>query len=136
MAEQQRPLPFPDEDSRPYWEAARTHEFKLPKCQQCGHIAFPPRSVCPRCLSTSVDWAQLKGTGTIYTYCVMHDTFIRGMDPPFVVAEVELDDQPGLRVTSNILDCPVTDVRIGMPVEITFEDVTDQVSLPQFRPRK
>lgn len=134
MAE--RPLPVPDLDSAPYWEAAKQHKFHLPKCSACGAYAFPPRSNCPRCLSKDMVWTELSGRGTVYTYAVMHDTLIRGMDPPFVIAQVELEDQPGLRLTSNILDCPIGEVKVGMPVEITFEDVTEQVTLPQFRPRK
>ncbi len=133
MAE--RPLPVPDLDSAPYWEAAREHRFRLPRCNDCGTIAFPPRATCSKCLAGNMSWTDLTGRGTVYTYCVMHDTLIRGMEPPFVIAQVELEDQPGLRITSNILDCPIENVRIGMPVEVTFEEVNEQVTLPQFKPR-
>src|SRR5581483_3257411 len=96
MAEAQRPVPFPDPDSRLYWEAARQHEFKLPQCQQCKRILFPPRAICPSCHSTDVTWVAMSGRGTVYSYCIMHDTFIRGMEPPFAIAQVELEDQSGL----------------------------------------
>jgi uncharacterized OB-fold protein len=77
----------------------------------------------------------LSGKGTVYTFSIMRDTFMRGFDPPYVIAQVELEEQPGLRLTCNILDCPIGDVRIGMPVEVTFEERPEGVTLPQFRPR-
>ena len=131
-----RPLPVPDIDSAPYWEAAKAHKLQLPRCVACGTYAFPPRANCNKCLSTDMVWTELSGKGTIYTYCVMHDTLVRGMEPPFVIAQVDLDEQPGLRLTSNILACPIEQVEVGMSVEVTFEDVTDEVTLPQFRPRR
>ena len=135
MAEPAKPVPFPDMETAPFWAAARDHRLALPQCRECGFIVFPPKSRCPRCLSTNVAWTDMSGRGTVYTFSVMHDTFMRGYDPPYVVAEVELEEQPGLRLTSNILDCAIGDVHIGMPVEVTFEDRTEDVSLPQFRPR-
>jgi uncharacterized OB-fold protein len=131
MAE--RPLPLADIDSAPYWQAAKEHKLQLPRCTDCGTYAFPPRTTCNRCLSTNMVWTELSGRGSIYTYCVMHDTLIRGMVPPFVIAQVELEEQPGLRLTCNILECPIDQVRIGMAVEVTYEDVTEEVTLPQFR---
>jgi uncharacterized OB-fold protein len=121
-------------ETRPYWEAAREHRFILPKCQSCDRIFFPPKSVCPECLTSRVDWTEMSGRASVHTFVVMHDTFIRGMDPPFVAAEVELDDQSGLHIPCNIIDCPPEQVRIGMPVQITFQQITEEVTLPQFRP--
>ena len=72
----------------------------------------------------------------MYTFSTMHDNFIRGYAPPYVVAQVELEEQPGLRLNSNILECDVKDVHIGMPVEVTFEERTDEVTLPQFQPQR
>lgn len=135
MVDQMRPLPLPDIETRPYWEAAKRHELKLPKCRDCGRFMFPPRSACSQCLTRNVEWVEMSGRGTVYTFVTMHDTFIRGMEPPFVAAEVELEEQAGLRITCNILECAVDKVYFGMPVEVTFQDVTDEVTLPQFRPR-
>lgn len=132
-----KPVPVPDTDTEPYWQAAKQHQIKLPRCKQCGHFSFPPRpDRCPRCLSTTVEWSQLSGRGTVYSFTVMHDSLVRGFPPPYVVAQVDLEEQRGLRLTCNILDCNIQDVRIGMPVEVVFEDRTEEVSLPQFRPRK
>ena len=134
MEERKKPFPIPDINSAPFWKAAQEHKLKLPKCQKCGHIAFPPRPDCPRCFGT-MEWTEMSGRGTVYSYSIMHDTFIRGFDPPFLTAQVELEDQEGLRLYCNIWDCEIKDVYNGMPVEVTFEDVNDEVGLPQFRPR-
>ena len=133
---QQRPIPQPDLESAPYWEAAKSHKFLMPKCTACGNRFFPPRHFCPKCLSERVEWSAVSGKGTVYTYCVMHDTFVPGIKPPLAVAQIELNDQPGLRITANILECRPEDVRIGMPVEVTFEQVGPGVVLPQFRPAR
>ena len=136
MTNQAKPLPQPDLDSQPYWEAARQHKLMLPRCQRCGHTSFPPRPRCPRCLSQDLAWTELSGRGVVHSFCVMHDDLIQGFQPPYVIAHVELEEQAGLLLTSNILDCPTDQVRIGMLVEVTFEEVTEEVSLPQFRPRQ
>lgn len=131
----QKPVPIPDLESAPYWEAARQHRLQLPRCQQCGYILFPPRPECPECQNDQLDWTGLSGRGVVYTYCIMRTSLIAGFEPPYVIAVVELDEQAGSRVTANIVDCPVEAVRIGMPVEVAFEDRTPEVTLPQFRPR-
>ena len=85
MEERKKPFPIPDINSAPFWKAAQEHKLKLPKCQKCGHIAFPPRPGCPRCFGT-MEWTEMSGRGTVYSYSIMHDTFIRGFDPPFLTA--------------------------------------------------
>ena len=134
MTTPRRPLPQPDMDSRPYWDAAKRRKLALPQCRQCGRIAFPPRPRCPECLSQDLAWTELGGRGVVHSFCVMHDDFIQGFQPPYLIAHVELDEQPGLRLTSNILDCPIDRVRIGMAVEVVFEDAGKDITLPQFRP--
>ncbi len=79
-------------------------------------------------------WVPLTGRGTLHSYTVMHDTFVRGLEPPFVIADVELEDQPGLCIVANLVECPSAAVHIGMPLEVTYEDVTEEITLPQFRP--
>ena len=136
MTQASKPVPFPDMESEPFWAAAREHKLMLPKCEECGFISFPPKPHCARCLSGEVTWTEMSGRGSVFTFSIMHDTFIRGFEPPYVVALVELEEQEGVRLNSNILECDAGDVYIGMPVEVTFEDRTGEMSLPQFRPRK
>ena len=108
----------------------------MPRCAACGNILWPSRPICPRCLSTQLEWTELSGRGTVYAFSIMHDTFMRGFEPPYVAADVELEEQPDVHLQCNIVDSSVGDVYIGMPVEVTFEDRTDEVTVPQFRPRR
>jgi uncharacterized OB-fold protein len=131
-----KPLPLPDADTAPYWQAASEHRFAGQRCTACGTYAFPPLPRCPECLTRTMEWVELSGRGTVFSYCVMHLPLIIGFAPPYVVADVDLEEQPGLRITTNILNCPIEDVRIGMPVTVTFEDREGGVTLPQFEPAK
>jgi uncharacterized OB-fold protein len=135
MAEDARPAPLPDGESAPYWAAAKAHKLELPHCATCGRYVFPPRALCPVCL-VPPGWSEVSGRGTVYTFTIMRDSFMKGFEPPYVVAEVELEEQPGLRLVTNIVGCDVGDVHIGQPVEVTFEDRSDTVTVPQFRPRR
>jgi uncharacterized OB-fold protein len=82
-----------------------------------------------------MDWTELSGRGTVFSFCVVHQAAIAGFDPPYVVAEVELEEQSGLRLMSNIVDCDREDVYIGLLVEASFEHPAEDEALLQFRPR-
>lgn len=134
MAEYTKPLPIINEETRPYWEFCRKHELRMQKCGQCGHIRFPVSILCPKCHSIESKWEKLSGKGTIYSYTVYrvpyHPAFVS--DVPYVLAIIQLAEGP--RMESNIIGCQPEDVKIEMPVEVGFEDVTLEVSLPKFRP--
>jgi uncharacterized OB-fold protein len=83
-----------------------------------------------------MEWVALSGRGTVFSYCVMHLPLVAGFAPPYLVAEVELEEQPGLRVTTNILNCPIGNVHIDMAVTVAFEDREGGISLPQFEPAR
>lgn len=131
-----KPLPLPDADTAPYWQAASEHRFICQRCTACGKYTFPPTPRCPVCLSSTLEWVELSGRGTVFTYCVMHLPLVAGFEPPYVVADVELEEQQGLRIITNILNCPIEDVHIGMPVTMTFEDREVGIALPQFEPAR
>ena len=135
MAEDQKTLPVPDDDTEPYWERARNGELSLQRCQSCGHYLFPPRPICSRCRSNDLQWTALSGRGVVYSYAIMHDSFLKGFDPPYVIAQVDLEEQPDLRLITNIVECDTGAVHIGMPVEVTFERRSDEIAVPMFRPR-
>ena len=80
----------------------------------------PPAPVCPRCLGRALEVAASAGRGVVATYTVNHQPWLPGFPPPYVVAIVELEDQPGLRVTTNLVGCAPEDVRIGLEVRVTF----------------
>ena len=129
-----KPLPRVDEESKGFWEACRRHELYLQRCRDCGELRYYPRALCPRCLSDRTEWLRAGGKGTVYTFTVTYQNQSAGFRDalPYVLAYVELDE--GVRLLTNIVDCAPDDVRIGMPVEIVFDDVTPDVTLPKFKP--
>jgi uncharacterized OB-fold protein len=129
-----KPLPRVDEETRGYWEALARHELYVQRCRDCGTTRFYPRAVCPKCLSSATEWLRASGRGTVYTFTVTHQSQAPGFreELPYVLAYVELAEGP--RLMTNIVGCAPDAVRIGMPVEVVFEDVTPEITLPKFRP--
>jgi uncharacterized OB-fold protein len=137
MSEYRRPLPQPDRETSFYWDAARRHELCILQCSGCGRYVHYPRPDCPSCQGNELRPRKVSGRGTIHSFTITHYVSAPGFEDavPFVVALVELDEQRGLRLVANIRSCAPTKVRIGMSVEVVFEDATPTVTLPQFRPR-
>jgi uncharacterized OB-fold protein len=131
-----KPLPHIDEEMRPWWEAVKRHELYIQKCRDCGDLRFHPRALCTNCLSSRVEWLRCKGTGLIYTFTVTNQNQSAGFREslPYVMAWVQLDE--GLKLLTNIVDCAPEQVRIEMPVEVVFDDVTPEVTLVKFRPAR
>lgn len=133
-AEAPRFLPQPSAVSQPFWEAARRHELVLQHCSACGRHVFYPRYNCPHCGGRDLTWVKASGRGKVYAYTVArrptHPAFADRV--PYVIAIVELEEGP--RMTTNIVDCDPDSVHIDMPVEVSFEDSSDEISLAMFRP--
>jgi len=129
-------LPAVDDLSRPFWEAAKQHRLVIQQCGQCGYFNHPPRPVCDACLSQQLAFTPVSGKGTIYTFSVMYQPNIAGFEDqiPYLNILVELDEQPRLFVVSNWPGSERNKVKIGGRVEVYFEDVNEEISLPQFRP--
>jgi uncharacterized protein len=129
-----KPVPHIDEEMRPWWEAAQRHELYIQKCRDCGDLRFHPRALCTNCMSSRVEWVKSGGRGKIYTFTVTNQNASAGFRDslPYVLAWVELDE--GVKLLTNIVDCPPAQVKIDMPVEAVFEDVTPEVTLVKFRP--
>ena len=122
----------PPEESQPFFDAAREGRLLIQKCAACGRYQFYPRKICVHCGSLDVEWADASGRGVVHTFTVVH----RGMpgwreEGPYVAAIVQLDE--GVRMTTNIVECAASDVKIEMPVEVVFVD-EGQYVLPRFRP--
>ena len=134
MTEYQKPLPIPNEDTKPFWDSLREHKLMIQKCSQCGQFRFPPRVVCPYCMSLDSQGVEVKGKGKIYSFTVVHHAYTPAYrdELPYVVAIVEIEE--GIRLVTNIVGCEPESVQIGMDVEITFEDVTPEFTLHKFRP--
>jgi len=129
-----KPLPRIDEESRGFWEALQRHELYVQRCRSCSTTRFYPRAVCTVCMSSEVEWVRCSGRGTVYSFTVTHQNQAPGFreELPYVLAIVELDEGP--RVMTNIVGCAADAVKIGMAVEVVFEDVTGDVTLAKFQP--
>jgi uncharacterized OB-fold protein len=132
VAEEQRPVPRPDPDTAPYWEAAQRGVLAMPHCADCNHYVFPPRPRCPRCHRATLTFREVSGRGRIASFTIMRDTFVRGFPPPYVLAEIALVEQEDLTLVTNIVDSDIDGIAIGQPVRVVFERRTPEVTIPQF----
>jgi len=130
------PVPAPDELARFYFEAAAQHRLELLRCQQCGHFVHYPRPVCNRCLSTSLAPEEVSGRGTLYSYSEIHQPshpyFTARL--PYLIGVIDVEEEPGVRIPTGIVDAVREDLRCGMPVQVVFHEVTPTLTLPYFRP--
>lgn len=130
-----RPIPVPTPETAHFWEGTRTGELRLQRCDDCDHVYFPPRPFCPGCSSRAVSVFTASGRGALASYVISerpHPAF----EGPYAIALVELEEGP--RMMSNIVDCPQTPdaLVLDMPLQVTFETLSDEISLPLFRPAK
>jgi uncharacterized protein len=124
------PVIYPEEE--PFWKAAREHRLVLQSCDRCHQVWFPIGPNCPRCLSDGFTWQEMSGQGKVSSFVVFHKPWADWLRElvPYVVAQVELDEGP--RLTSNLPGVALDDVQIGLPVRVVFEDVSPDITLPQF----
>jgi uncharacterized protein len=130
-----KPQPRLDGDTAPFWEGCSEGVLRFQRCTSCGVIRWPASFLCPGCHSTEAHWEASEGKGTVYSFVVYHVAFHSGFkgELPYVVALVDIEEGP--RILSNIRGCLPGQVRIGMPVELTWEALDDGWKLPVFRPR-
>jgi uncharacterized OB-fold protein len=129
-----RPIPAITPELQPFFEAAARHELGVQRCKQCGTHRFPPREICSTCLSREAEWVSVSGRGEVYSFNVMHQVYHPAFadEVPYAVVVVKL--QEGAKMTSNLIGVKPHDIRIGMPVQVIFEKVSDEVTLPKFEP--
>ena len=134
MAEEPKPLPVVDADTRPFWDGAREGKLRIKTCTECGRAHFYPRALCPHCHSDRLDWIDAKGTGEIYTFTIARRGAGKAFeaDAPYIVALIQLDEGP--RMMSNIVTDNVETVRIGQRVRVVFAEAGEGVVLPKFAP--
>ncbi len=130
------PYPSASAETSGFWEAAADHRLVVQTCDDCGRTRHPPGPVCPSCRSTRAHWAELPGTGSVYTYTVVRQAFIPALSDriPYIVVAVDLDEANGVRLVSNLVDADHSQVEIGMRVEVAWEDMGPDLSVPRFRP--
>jgi|TARA_Y100000310_G_C20212754_1_gene592099 hypothetical protein len=136
MTEYTKPLPrgIQEEANKPFWDAARRHELVMPRCKNCDHMFFYPRTECPKCMSSNLDWTQVSGKGRLYAFTLVRQPVNPAFrdDVPYAYAMVQLAEGP--RMISNIVECDVEALEIDMPLEAVFDDVTPECTLVKFKP--
>ena len=137
MSDYAKPLPYADAETKPYWDWAKRHELRMQRCADCSTFRFPPGPMCPACQSVRDEWVAMRGTGTIYSWIVVHPPVLPAFagDAPYSVVLVQLDEQPTLRLVGQVVDIPIDQLAAGIPVEVVFDDVTPEVTLPKWRRR-
>jgi uncharacterized protein len=135
MMEYNKPLPIIQPWSKPFWEGTRKRKLLIQKCKNCGKTIFYPKKYCPECRSPDIEWVESSGEGKVYSF----STLYLGVHPrfeenaPYTIGIIELRE--GVRLMSNIVNCKPQDIQCDMPVKVTFEDVTNEITLPKFEPR-
>ena len=123
-----------DDTTAPFWAAAREHRLVIQRCQACGFYLHFPRPVCRRCRSFDLAFEEVSGRGTLYSFTetvkAFHP-FFQGRTP-YVVASVELAEQPGLQFLSNVVGTPAAELTFGAPVQVTFEERFPDLTVPVF----
>ena len=133
-----RPLPLGDEVSGAFWEAAKAGRLDIQRCRACRRWNHAPSLACPTCGSENLGYETVSGKSTLFTWCVLKEAPAPGFRDmlPLIVAIVELAEQPHLLLSTNIVGAREEELRLGMPLEVTFERVTEECALPQFRPAR
>lgn len=129
-----KPLPLIEPEAQPYWEALKAHTMKIQRCAECATWYFPPRTLCPSCLSDNVEWTRVSGRGTVYAATAFHHAFDPAYEGevPYNVSIVQLEEGP--RLVSNVIGITPEEVQIGQSVEVVYEDVTEKITLAKFTP--
>jgi uncharacterized OB-fold protein len=132
-----KPIPEPDALSAPFWAGARQHRLMIQRCSHCGRLEHPPVGICQGCRNpaSSFRFQMMSGKGRLISWTIMRDSFIPSFkrDVPFAIGLVELVEQTGVRLITRLIDGPDAAYRVGASLEVTFEDLTDAIALPQFR---
>jgi uncharacterized OB-fold protein len=116
-----------------FWRGGAVGELRFLRCRACGTWIHPPSPRCPACLGADVAPAAVSGRARVLTYTLNHQQWVPSPDHPYAIAIVEIEEQPGLRLMTNVVNCPAESVRIGMPVRVCFERHAD-VWVPLFEP--
>ncbi len=133
MAKASRPLPVPTPETQHFWDGTRDQQLLLQRCDDCSHVYFPPRPFCPKCSARAVSTFVASGKATLASY-VINERPHPAWDEPYAIALVELAE--GVRMMTNIVDCPQTPeaLQLDMALEVTWEELNDEITLPLFRP--
>ena len=128
-----KPLPSLDEANKPFWAAARERKLALQHCGNCGKPRYPISHVCPHCLSEEYEWKAVSGCGTVYSSIVFHQIYNQAFagDAPYNVSLIQLEEGP--RMISNVVGIAPSEVKVGDRVQVMFDPVTPEISIPRFQ---
>lgn len=129
----QRILPEVTELNRHFWSGGEDGHLHILRCNDCNRHIHPPLPICNGCRSRNLEVARVSGKARVASFTINHQPWFPGLNVPYCVAIVELAEQQGLRLTTNLVNCAPEDVHIGMPVRVVFEQHED-VWLPLFEP--
>jgi len=129
------PYPEIDDANRFFWTSGETGVLKFLRCQACREFVHPPAPLCRACLSPDLEPEAVSGRATVEAYTVNHHPWHPAFPPPYAVAIVSIEEAPEVRLTTNVVNCPLESVRIGLPVQATFRQV-GPAWLPVFEPRQ
>jgi uncharacterized OB-fold protein len=133
MSSPSRKVPMLEELNRGFWTGGRHNQLQLRRCANCGFWVHPPRPVCPRCWGRELPWQATSGRATLYTFTINHKAWNPEVPTPYVIGMVELAEQAGLRLSTNIVNCAPEEVHIGMPLRVLFEPQGEHF-VPLFEP--
>jgi len=128
-----RPLPLLTEENRFFWTSGADGKLRFLRCSDCQNYIHPPSPVCDKCLSMSQDVVAVSGRATLAAVTVNHQMWMPMFEPPYVIGIVEIEEQPSVRLMTNIIECEEEDLAIGMALEVQFEECED-VFFPLFKP--
>ena len=136
MDQPEPPVPLTDELSTPFWDGAREGRLVIQRCRQCGFFVHQPRPVCRRCRSFDLGFETVSGSATLYSFTETHKAFhpFFADRVPYLLATVELAEQPGLRLLSNLVGIAEPDARFDMALRVDFEWLSPELTIPVFRP--
>lgn len=140
MNQYNKPLPGLDGLTKEFYDFCRQEQLHFQQCTACGTFRHVPRELCAECNSFDWEWVKSSGKGKIYTWVVvnraLHPAFYDPSENAVPMAPVVVEMEEGVRLLSNMVDCPPDELHIDMAVEVTYEKVTDEVTLPRFRRAK
>ncbi len=132
MAEEAKLIPQVTRELKPFFDAARNNQLAVQKCDNCGTLRFPAAPLCLACDSPKASWVPVSGKGEVFSFTIMHRAYHPAIKVPYTLAVIELKE--GAKITSNVIGIEPSKVKCGMPVEVVFEKLNDEVTLPKFRP--
>ena len=129
------PLPPPSPDDRPFWEHCAKRELRIQCCLDCKRFQHPPVPLCIHCGSSKSEWAAVPGTGTVFSYTIVHHPAHAALQAavPYKVVVVHLDEADDVRIVSNVIDVAPADIKVGLRVKLAWDEVEGGMFLPRFR---